>query len=128
MVAAIHKQDKQHLITVGMLPAWGVSQKAVGPELDFIAVHIYPEKGKVDQALRTLKRFDVGKPIVIEETFPLSCTTTELRHFLLESRTLAAGWIGHYPNESLAELRSLRQSKKLSTSQGSYLSWIDLFR
>lgn len=128
MVAAIRKQDRQHLVTIGMLPAWGVSQKAVGPELDFIAVHIYPEKGKVAEAMRTLKQFDVGKPIVVEETFPLSCGVPELRQFLLQSRGLAAGWIGQYPNESPAELESLRQSKKLTIPQAMYLSWIDLFR
>jgi hypothetical protein len=128
MVAAIRKQDREHLITIGMLPAWGVSQKAVGPELDFIAVHIYPEKGKVDEALGTLKRFDVGKPIVVEETFPLSCGVPELRQFLLQSRGRAAGWIGHYPLESSAELEALRQSKKITIAQAIYLSWLELFR
>ncbi|MGA2255880.1 MAG: cellulase family glycosylhydrolase [Thermoguttaceae bacterium] len=128
MVAAIRKQDRQHLITIGMLPAWGVSQNAVGPDLDFIAVHIYPEKGKVDEALRTLKRFDVGKPIVVEETFPLSCGVADLRQFLLQSRGLAAGWIGHYPKESPAELEALRQSKKIAIGQTMYLGWFDLFR
>jgi hypothetical protein len=128
MVAAIHKHDRRRLITIGMLPAWGVSQNAVGGELDFISVHIYPEKGKVDEALATLKRFDVGKPIVVEETFPLSCGVPELRQFLLQSRGLAAGWIGHYPDESLAELNALRQAKKLTIGQAIYLSWIDLFR
>ncbi len=128
MVAAIRKQDREHLITIGMLPAWGVSQKVVGPELDFVAVHIYPEKGKVEEALRTLKRFDVGKPIVVEETFPLSCSVAELRQFLLRSRGLAAGWIGHFPSESVAELEALRQSKKITLPQAAYLGWIELFR
>jgi hypothetical protein len=128
MVAAIRKQDRTHLITIGMLPAWGVSPKAVGPELDFIAVHIYPETGKVDEAMRTLKRFDVGKPIVVEETFPLACGVPDLRQFLLRSRGLAAGWIGHYGLESPPELEALRQSKKLTLPQAMYLSWFDLFR
>jgi hypothetical protein len=128
MVAAIHKRDRQHLITIGMLPAWGLSQNVVGPELDFIAVHIYPEKGKVDEALRTLKRFDVGKPIVVEETFPLDCGVADLRQFLLQSRRLAAGWIGQYPDESPAELESLRRSGKITVPQSMYLSWINLFR
>jgi hypothetical protein len=128
MVAAIRKHDRQHLITIGMLPAWGVSQKAVGPDLDFIAVHIYPEKGKVDNALETLKRFDVGKPIVVEETFALSCGVPELRQFLLRSRGLAAGWIGHYPHESSVELEALRQSKKITLPQAMYLDWFELFR
>ncbi len=128
MVAAIRKQDRQHLITIGMLPMWGLSPPAVGPALDFIAVHIYPEKRKTDEALETLKRFDLGKPILVEETFPLSCGVPELRQFLLRSRGLAAGWIGHYPYESSAELESLRKSKKITISQSLYLSWFELFR
>jgi len=48
--------------------------------------------------------------------------------FLLQSRGLTAGWIGQYPNESPAELESLRQSKTITLSQAMYLSWIDLFR
>ncbi len=71
--AAIRKQDKVHLITVGLLPwdrTWGhlsgfIPEK-VAPELDFISVHIYPEKGKVDEAIKGLKKFAVGKPVLIE--------------------------------------------------------------
>jgi len=128
LVSAIHKQDEQHLITIGELPAWGLSLKSIGPELDFIAVHIYPQTGKVDEALATLKRFDIGKPIVIEETFPLSCGVADERDFLLKSRTLAAGWIGHYPDQSSDELRALNRSGKITMAQGMYLAWIDLFR
>ncbi|MDB5355514.1 MAG: ugpQ 2 [Phycisphaerales bacterium] len=127
LVAAIRQRDKRHLITIGMLPAWGVSQQAVGPELDFIAVHIYPSAGKVPEALADLKRFDIGKPIVIEETFPLSCGVPDERDFLLKSRTLAAGWLGQYPEESPAELRALRRSGKIAAGQSMYLSWIELF-
>ena len=73
MVCAIHKHDQAHPITLGMLPAWGPRPDVVGHELDFIAVHIYPSAGKVTEALKNLKEFDIGKPIVVEETFPLSC-------------------------------------------------------
>ena len=111
-----------------MLPAWGISQKVVEPELDFIAVHIYPDKGKLDEAMKTLQRFDLGKPIVIEETFPLSCGVPELRQFLRQSRGLAAGWIGQYPDQSPAELETLKKSKKITLPQSMYLDWINLFR
>ena len=128
LVAAIRKRDSTHLITIGMLPAWGVSQQAVGPELDFIAVHIYPEKGKVPEAIATLKRFDIGKPIVIEETFPLSCGVPDEREFLLQSRTLASGWIGQYPEESPADLQALKRSGKITLPQAVYLGWLELFQ
>jgi hypothetical protein len=128
MVSAIHKHDRSHLITMGMLPLWGPSQQVVGPELDFISVHIYPETGKADEALKTLQRFDIGQPIVVEETFPLSCGVADERDFLLKSRGLAAGWIGQYPSETLEELLALQKSGKLSLVQSIYLSWLDLFR
>lgn len=127
MVVAIRQCDQKHLITIGMLPAWGPSPQVVGPYLDFIAVHIYPAKGKVDESLATLKRFDIGRPIVVEETFPLSCSVEDERDFLLRSRSLAAGWIGQYPEESVGELRELRRSKKISPGQAMYLAWLDLF-
>ena len=128
MVCAIHKHDQAHLITIGMLPAWGPRPDVVGPELDFIAVHIYPSAGKVAEALKNLKEFDIGKPIVVEETFPLSCGVGDERDFLLQSRGLAAGWIGQYPSETPDQLLALRRSGKLTPGQALYLSWIELFR
>jgi len=44
---------------------------------------------------------------VIEETFPLSCSASDLKAFLLESRTLACGWMGHYSGETPEELVKL---------------------
>jgi len=128
LVDAIHKHDKTHLITIGLLPAWGLSPKAVGPYLDFIAVHIYPSAGKVKDAIANLRQFDIGKPIVIEETFPLSCGVADERAFLLESRGIASGWIGQYPTESLAQLRALKKIGQLTAGQAAYLGWIELFQ
>jgi hypothetical protein len=133
--SAIRKQDQQHLITVGLLPwvpQWGhlsgfIPQKVV-PELDFISVHIYPEKGKVPEAIDGLKKFAVGKPVVIEETFPLSCGTDDLRTFLLESRGVACGWLGHYFGESIDDLDSLRRKDKLTAPQAITLDWLKFFR
>jgi hypothetical protein len=128
IVSAIHKHDRVHQITIGMLPAWGPPPKVVGPDLDFIAVHIYPTAGKVADALENLKQFDVGKPIVVEETFPLSCGVADERDFLLQSRGIAAGWIGQYPDETPDQLRELKRSGKITLPQAAYLSWIELFR
>jgi len=46
--------------------------------LDFVSVHLYPKKGKVDERLKTWRAFAVGKPVLIEETFPLACSPEEL--------------------------------------------------
>ena len=88
MIAAIRKHDPKHLITFGMLP-FPTAYKAAAEQLDFVSPHLYPKKQKVDAEIALLKQFDFGKPIVIGETFPLTCGVDDERDFLLKSRTLA---------------------------------------
>jgi hypothetical protein len=127
MVAAIRKYDRKHLITLGMLPFPGAYTSAAEP-LDFVSPHLYPKAKKVDEEIELLKKFDFGKPIVIGETFPLSCSAAEEREFLLKSRGLAQGWIGHWPDQSPEQLAELRQQGKISIGQAIWLSWVELFR
>ena len=131
---AIRRQDQRHLITVGLLPwdaKWGYLSgflpEKIAPELDFVCVHIYPEAGKVSEALAGLKKFAVGKPLVIEETFPLSCSAQELTQFLLESRTVTCGWMGHYDGKTIADFEQLEKARTITLSQSMYLSWLRLF-
>lgn len=114
MAAAIRKHDKKTLITVGLVD-WsldrpgltsGFDPKVVAPELDFLCVHLYPESKKLAENLATLKAFCVGKPVVIEETFPMHCSVPELGQFLKESEKHAAGWIGFYWGKTLEEYKS----------------------
>jgi hypothetical protein len=126
MVAAIRKHDQTHLITMGMLPFPG-AYKAAAEQLDFVSPHLYPKKGKVDEEIKLLRQFDWGKPIVIGETFPLSCGPEEERDFLLKSRELAHGWIGHWPDESPTELTELKENGKATIHNAIWLSWVELF-
>ena len=132
--AAIRRQDRRALITVGQLPwsrGWkhlsGFLPEKVAPELDFISVHIYPDTTKPGEAMECLKQFAVGKPVVIEETFPLSCTIAELEEFLRQSRELACGCIGHYDGQSPAELDALERAGRLTPAQALYREWMRLF-
>jgi hypothetical protein len=127
MVGAIRKHDEKHLITLGMLPFPGAYKSAVG-QLDFVSPHLYPKSGKVDEEIELLKKFDFGKPIVIGETFPLTCSRDEEREFLLRSRGLAQGWIGHWPEESPEKLAELKKQGKSSIEQAVWLAWVELFR
>src|SRR5262249_9329239 len=113
LTAAVRKQDKRHLITVGLVD-WSLDRKGltsgfvpdkVGADLDFLSVHLYPEMGKVKEALQTLAGFAVGKPVLIEETFPLKCSRREFEEFIEGSRKHAAGWIGFYWGKPPEELR-----------------------
>ena len=130
LAAAVRKHDPKHLITVGLVD-WsldrpgltsGFAPKAIVDELDFLAVHLYPQAGKVDEAVDTLKGFAVGKPLVVEETFPLRCSKAELETFLEKSEGVAAGWIGFYWGTPPAELR-----KSKAIGDAITLAWLELF-
>lgn len=133
MTRAIRSKDGKTLITVGMLP-WtqklgflsGFIPEKVAPVLDFVSVHIYPETRKVPEALDVLKRFAVGKPVVIEETFPLSCSADELESFLLQSRNQAVGWLGHYNGMSIEEYERKSRAHTLTLADAIWESWLKL--
>ncbi len=128
---AIRRRDPQTLITVGLVD-WsldrpqrlysGIPPEVVAKELDFVSLHIYPERGRVDSALETLDAFALGKPLVIEETFPLKCSMDELDRFLDGSRRRACGWIGFYWGTPPEELR--RSSSMVDVV---VLAWLDWF-
>jgi len=127
MVASIRKHDQTHLITMGMLPFPG-AYTAAAEQLDFVSPHLYPKSGKVNDEIKLLQKFDWGKPIVIGETFPLSCGADDERDFLLKSREFAHGWIGHWPDESPAQLAELKKTGKATIQNAIWLSWVDLFQ
>jgi len=111
--AAIRKCDRRHLITVGLVP-WslpgkgltsGFEPQRIAGDLDFVSVHIYPERDKAGEAMETLRGFCVGKPVVIEEIFPLKCSIGELEWFFTGSREYACGWIGFYWGKTPEEYR-----------------------
>jgi hypothetical protein len=103
-------------LTSGFVP------RVVAPELDFLSVHIYPEKGKLDSALETLKAFQMGKPVVVGETFPLKCSGVELELFIDRAGPLATGWVSFYWGQTPAELR---QSNRIA--DGLTLDWLTRF-
>jgi hypothetical protein len=134
MTQAIRQMDSSRLITVGLLPwvkGWGhlcgFTPEKVAAKLDFMSVHIYPDSKKLDEADEALRRVFVGKPVVIEEIFALSCSTPELEKFMRSSRERACGWIGHYDGTSLSELDALANEKKITIAQSIYRDWLKLF-
>lgn len=96
--------------------------KAIAADLDYLNVHLYPEKGKLREALQTLEGFAVGKPVLIEETFPLRCSAKEMDEFIEASRKHTAGWVGFYWGKPPEELRRSRKIK-----DALLLAWLDLF-
>jgi Cellulase (glycosyl hydrolase family 5) len=116
LTTAIRKQDNRHLITVGLVD-WSLDRKGltsgfvpdkVCDDLDFVCVHLYPQAKKVDEALDALKGFAVGKPVVIEETFPLSCSEEEFEEFIDKSDKIATGWIGFFWGQTPDDLKDAK--------------------
>ncbi|OYV84692.1 MAG: hypothetical protein B7Z73_14950 [Planctomycetia bacterium 21-64-5] len=131
LVHAIREKDKRHLVTVGLVD-WSLNRpgltsgfvpNTIADDLDFVSVHLYPKSGKLNEALDTLAGFVVGKPVVIEEMFPLNCSANELGEFIEASRKHAAGWIGFYWGKTPDELR---RSKSIADTLT--LEWLELFQ
>ena len=131
LASAIREKDRRHLITVGLVD-WSLDRPGltsgfvptkIAGDLDFVSVHIYPKAGKGKEAIETLAGFAIGKPVLIEETFPLSCSISELETFLDQSRRYAAGGIGFYWGKTPAELSRSREIGDAITR-----AWLELFQ
>jgi len=131
LVAAIRKHDQRRLVTVGAIP-WAMTWPNAKPlfyslevskNLNFVSVHFYPKHDEVGKALKALTVYDIGKPIVIEEMFPLSCSVAELDQFIDGSRPMAAGWIGFYWGKTIAEYKHEQRSIEGSIT----LDWLEYF-
>jgi endo-1,4-beta-mannosidase len=134
LVRAIREIDRETLITVGLVD-WSLDRPGltsgfvpsmVAGEVDFLAVHLYPERGKVDEAITTLAAFAEaagGKPLVVEETFPLKASGEDFAAFLRRSREHATGWIGFYWGATLEELRAEQTIGAALTRE-----WLERFR
>lgn len=131
LAAAVRKQDAKRLVTVGLVD-WSLDRpgltsgfvpKEVAGPLDFVCVHLYPETGKGAEAIETLKAFGVGKPVVIEETFPLKSSLAEFEQFLDDAQPHSAGVIGFYWGKPPAELK-----KSTEIGDAILLRWLELFQ
>ncbi|HUA68869.1 MAG TPA: cellulase family glycosylhydrolase [Candidatus Saccharimonadales bacterium] len=105
MSAAIRAVDQRHMITVGLVPweeIFGPGAKSafrdpdVSAPLDFLSIHYYPRDGKLDDDLAIFKLYDIGKPLVMEEIYPLHSSAGATEEFIRGSRKYADGWISFY--------------------------------
>ncbi len=129
LTAAIREEDPTGLVTVGMLPwvtDWkhlsGFIPEDVAPHLDFLSVHIYPKTEIPEEAMQSLTICDIGKPVVIEETFPLSCSVEQFHEFVLSSHGIADGWVFHYDGETPEEIDALEAAGELTIAKSIWRS------
>ncbi|HUF62099.1 MAG TPA: cellulase family glycosylhydrolase [Verrucomicrobiales bacterium] len=131
MVAAIRRHDQQALTTVGVIPWAHVFPGAkplfhgeeAGGKLDFVSVHFYPKSGKIAEALTALRVYETGKPLVVEEMFPLACTIDELGEFIDAGQAIVDGWIGFYWGKKVEDYGTADGIAGAMTRQ-----WLQYFR
>lgn len=113
-IAAIRGKDPDTLITVGVIP-WALVWPAAKPvfyspqilrHFDFVSVHFYPATGRLEKELAALAVYDLGKPLVIEETFPMECSVADFAKFVDAAAPRADGWISHFFGHTPAEHRA----------------------
>jgi hypothetical protein len=131
LAGAVRKRDKAHLVTVGAIP-WALTWPTAKPlfyspeagrNLDFVSVHFYPKSGEVDKALAALAVYNIGKPLVIEEMFPLNCSMEELGQFIDGSRKIASGWIGFYWGKTIEQYKQDTND----ANSGVTAQWLEYF-
>lgn len=133
LTRSIRQEDPTHLITVGVIPwaqVWpGAKPVFYAPEVrdyfDFVSIHLYPKKDGVDQALTAMAVYDIGKPLVIEETFPLSCSAAEMDDFLKRSRDRVEGYFSFYWGRTRAEYLAADPPDAVSSLMA---GWLEYFR
>jgi hypothetical protein len=96
----------------------------VSENLDFVSVHFYPKKGEVEKALKALAVYNIGKPLVIEETSPLWCGQEDFIRFFDGSRRIADGWIGFYWGTTIDEYTR----RKDDIAAAIMKQWLDFFQ
>ena len=130
LTATIREVDPGRLITVGAIP-WAYAfpgakplfySPGVGDDLDFVSVHFYPKADDAAGALKALRVYDVGKPIVIEEMFPLLCSVDVMAEFIELSKPVASGWISFYWGKTALELRQKNDLPAVVTA--TWLEWM----
>jgi hypothetical protein len=131
LAAAIREVDKRHMITVGVIP-WALTwpnakplfySPEVGEPLDYVSVHFYPKAGEVQKALDALRVYEVGKPLVIEEIFPLQAGNEDVLDFIKRSQSHADGWVSFYWGDTIDQCE-----RKKDFGSAMMAAWLKEFR
>lgn len=132
LIPGIRRQDPKALVTAGSFFFWDKPGAfTLGPDLakateplDFLSVHLYPKEGKVEESLVTLRAAAApGKPVVIQEMFPLGCGIPAFKGFLDSARPHMAGWISFYWGKTIDELKASKELKDAMLA-----AWLDFLR
>ena len=127
LTAPIRARDPGRLVTAGTFFLFDVPHgftlgSPAGVEgLDHYSVHMYPKDGTVAKQVALLKSLPDGKPVVIEEMFPMNCSFETFQEFIRASRVRASGWMGFYWGRSREDMRG--SSEFLDALMTRWLDW-----
>lgn len=101
--AAIREVDTHTPITIGFIGLGNISK--FNERLDYNSIHIYPEDGKIDEAVAIIQSNQTNEPLVVEETNWFG-GFDNMRNFIHTTMDggLTAGYLSHYHGETIAEL------------------------
>lgn len=118
---AIHEADNRTPISIGFI-GLGVIAK-FNDILDYNSMHIYPEAGKVNEAIAIVENNQTSKPLIIEETNWFA-GYDDMRTFIntTMNENLTAGYLSHYHGETIAELE-----KKTDLLSAIQREWYKIF-
>ncbi|QDV38761.1 cellulase family glycosylhydrolase [Tautonia plasticadhaerens] len=128
---AIREVDDRTMITVGVIP-WahtftGAKPLFHGPEaggpLDFVGVHFYPKEDDIEGSMDALRVYEVGKPLVVEEIFPLNAGLDGTLEFMDGTDDVVDGWISFYWGKTIEECEQAGDLKGAIVA-----AWLKAFR
>lgn len=131
LAAVVRTADDRPLVTVGTIPWAQVFKGAkplfespeVGGPLDFVSVHFYAKKVPVAESVATLKVYAVGKPLVVEEFFPLEAGVETTEAFVEAARPMVDGWVSFYWGKTVEENR-----RKGDVNGAIVAEWLERFQ
>ena len=134
---SVKKADPSRLVTLGLcglnLPYSkfysSFSPELIKPYVDFLCIHFVPKlithepySDNAEEFIKQIKASYVGKPLVVEEFFPLVPLDKLYVNFIKPANKYVNGWISYYWGKPISELKS---SDKISDQMTA--GWLKYF-
>ena len=75
----------------------------------------------MEKAVSAIQAYDIGKPLVVEETFPLHCSPDELVQFMNETADVVDGWFSFYWGTTAQEYESQGEANLINQLKGDWM-------
>jgi hypothetical protein len=99
--------DRRHLISVGLLPLrdWPFDPRNIADLLDVVVLHEYPVDGELAESVGRVRYFaSHRRPLILGETFMLSCDRAAFEQFLVASSPWLDGTLSFFDGRAPEEV------------------------